>query len=306
MDPLHRFVLSLLSVTLVALPNRESVALPIYFFIIIDQGNYVTQSFSNHRLVLMFAIGVAGVALGVIVGQFFLRTNGNSTNTNDTPTINSGNSGSAFDSLDSRLLRESYSKISGCLSVDDINKLQVPGGGITAGLREIESLKNGDQQVDVVCQNAAQPELFVAKLTRAVGAASEAPKSVIDNTRNLFPELSGRQLALEGEFARVEFAMVAAQTVKLSLGKASTSFQPNKLYSLMEFVWPSSLAGCGVENFNPSDGSVTISCGSGDNGCYEVERVRYDLKTSKAVRVGVCTKNCDLRAGETSELVCSN
>jgi hypothetical protein len=156
-----------------------------------------------------------------------------------------------------------------------------------------------------VCKSSDNGSVLVVSVTRPVieGGANET--EAFNQTKKLFTRLSEKEYYNSDESLYYYIFLYANYPTEVLYGNKKRTFEAGSLSLLADLVWSDALAGCMVEPGNyVVDQGVTIGCGGGDNGCAEIERVKWNLIDGKTTYLGTCTNNCDLRPGEPFVLEC--
>ncbi len=173
-------------------------------------------------------------------------------------------------------------------------------------LSTIEKRLTTGWEVLQICIDPANPNLYLVAATTEVDF-SEIPSSVKEMTKKLFSSMYIEPTQSGDLYRLYQIYLFADDYSIINVNSKVLTYRNGDLILVGDrIIWYQGLAGCSLESGNfAKDGGFIVSCGGGDNGCFDEERVRFTLYDDMKQRLGRCSKNCDLLAGEPRTITCT-
>lgn len=141
-------------------------------------------------------------------------------------------------------------------------------------------------------------------LVSHVGSENDLPTpEQTDETTMLFPVFAEDHST--EPLVTYTYAVWSLTPIELTINGTTTTIPGGELVPVTSFAWSEALAGCTAE-LRPYDGAVDISCGSGDNGCNQLERSRVNIAGRSVVEHSVCANGCDIGENEPWQFICGD
>jgi hypothetical protein len=170
---------------------------------------------------------------------------------------------------------------------------------LVMGIQDTTTLQSlaADWQWGYICESSDNSGIFVIALNKHI-ESDQSKSEVINNTLKIYP--SAKELiALDAGYSDYQFYYLVSNKSEISFDSTNRVFESGDLVPITELAWSEALASCNIEPGNfIADQGVIISCGSGDNGCVNAERVKWNLLTGEHTYISNCSNNCDLLEDE--------
>lgn len=154
-----------------------------------------------------------------------------------------------------------------------------------------------------ICESMDNSDIFVLAVNKSV-APGENKIELINDTLKIYPSAE-ELIALDNSYTDYQFYYYVDRNTNINFDSINHSLKSGELVPITELAWSEVLASCSIEPGNfIADQGVIISCGSGDNGCAQVERVKWNLLTGEHTYLSACSNNCDLANDESYVFEC--